>query len=121
MCRAFLYKFGVKDMALIDCPSCSKKISDKAQSCQHCDMTLETVNAEDIARKQNLKMYLKNQKIQTQSMVAMLLFVAGFGFMYWGEAQPGGLQHNLAVGCSIIGFAWYIVNRVRLIMLKRTD
>jgi hypothetical protein len=108
-------------MALVDCPSCSKKISDKAQNCPHCDFTLGTVNVEDIARKQNFNLYLKNQNIQTQSMIAMLLFVAGFGFMYWGAAEPGGLQHNLAIGLAIIGFVWYIVNRVRLIMLKRSD
>ena len=108
-------------MALIDCPSCSKKISDKAQSCQHCDFTLGTVNAEDIARKKNLSNYLKSQNVQTQSMFAMLLFVAGFGFMYWGGAAPGGLQHNVAIGLLVIGFVWYIVNRVRLIFLKRSD
>lgn len=108
-------------MALIDCPSCSKKISDKAQSCQHCDFNLGTADTEDIARKQSLNRYLKNQKIQTQSMIAMLLFVTGFGFMYWGGAEPGGLQHNLAIGLSIVGFIWYIVNRVRLILLKRSD
>ena len=108
-------------MALIECPSCNKKISDKASSCQHCDFSIGTVDAEDIVRKKNLNRYLKSQKIQTQSMVAMLLFVAGFGFMYWRNAQPGEMQHNLAIGVAIIGFIWYIVNRVRLIMLKRTD
>jgi hypothetical protein len=108
-------------MALINCPSCRKKISDKAQSCQHCDFALGTVNAEDIERKKNLNIYFKNQRIQTQSMIAMLLFVAGFGFMYWGAAEPGGLQHNLAIGITVVGFVWYIVNRVRLIILKRSD
>ena len=108
-------------MALIDCPSCSKKMSDKAQNCQHCGFGLGTADAEDIARKKSLNNYLKNQKIQTQSMIAMLIFVAGFGFMYWGGAVPGELQHNLAIGLTIIGFIWYIVNRVRLIMLKRSD
>jgi hypothetical protein len=108
-------------MALIGCPTCNKKISDKAQSCQHCGLSLGSADAEDIARKQSLNKYLKNQKIQTQSMFAMLLFVAGFGFMYWGGAVPGGLQHNLAIGLSIVGFVWYIVNRVRLILLKRSD
>ena len=108
-------------MALIDCPSCSKKISDKAQTCQHCDFKLGTVNAEDITRKQNLNKYLKSQKIQIQSMLAMLLFVSGFGFMYWGGASPEGVQYNLAIGLSVLGFVWYIVNRVRLIILKRSD
>jgi hypothetical protein len=108
-------------MALIDCPSCGKKMSDKAQSCQHCGFGLGTADSEDIARKQSLNKYLKTQKVQTQSMIAMLLFVAGFGFMYWGNAEPGGMQHNLAIGASILGFVWYIVNRVRLILLKRSD
>ncbi|WP_299075349.1 hypothetical protein [uncultured Paraglaciecola sp.] len=108
-------------MALIDCPSCNKKISDKAQNCQHCGFTLGTASAEDLARKKSLNLYLKNQKIQTQSMIAMLLFVAGFGFMYWGGALPGDLQHSLAIGVAIIGFVWYIINRVRLIMLKRSN
>ena len=108
-------------MALIDCPSCSKKISDKAQTCQHCDFTLGTVNADDIARKRNLNKYLKNQNIQMQSMIAMLLFVSGFGFMYWGGASPEGLQYNLAIGLSVLRFVWYIANRVRLIILKRSD
>ncbi|WP_289028522.1 hypothetical protein [uncultured Paraglaciecola sp.] len=108
-------------MALIDCPSCGKRISDKAQSCQHCNFTLGEATSEDIARKQNLNKYLKGQRIQTQSMVAMLLFVAGFGFMYWGGAIPGELQHTIAIGATIIGFVWYIVNRVRLVFLKRSD
>ncbi|MFT2091284.1 hypothetical protein [Paraglaciecola sp. 2405UD69-4] len=108
-------------MALIDCPSCSKKISDKAQTCQHCGFTLGDASAEDLARKKNLNKYLKGQRIQTQSMIAMLLFVAGFGFMYWGGAVPGELQHTAAMGVTVIGFVWYIVNRVRLVFLKRAD
>lgn len=108
-------------MALIDCPSCNKKISDKAKSCQHCGLELGAVSNEDVARKQGLNKFLQVQRLQTQSMIAMLLFVAGFGFMYWGGAEPGDLQHNSAVGVTIIGFVWYIINRVRLLFLKRSD
>ena len=108
-------------MALVNCPSCSKKISDKIKSCQHCGLSLGTADAEDIARKENLNQYLKNQSVQMQSMVAMLLFVAGFGFMYWGGAVPGGLQYNIAIGLTVIGFVWYIINRVRLVFLKRSN
>ena len=56
-----------------------------------------------------------------QSMLAMILFVAGFGFMYWGGAAPGGLQYNIAIGLTFVGFVWYIINRVRLVFLKRSD
>ncbi|QCZ93358.1 zinc ribbon domain-containing protein [Salinimonas iocasae] len=106
-------------MALIDCPSCSKKISDKADSCPHCGFGLADASSEDILRKQQLKKFQKLQSIQNQSMFAMLLFVAGFGFMYWGGSAKGDLQYNLAVLSVVVGFIWYIVNRVRILIIKR--
>ena len=106
-------------MALTDCPSCNKKVSDKAKLCPHCNFAVGDASAEDILRKQNLQKFQKKQSVQNQSLVAMLLFIAGFGFMYWGGTQPGDLQHNLAIVASVIGFVWYIVNRVRLALLKR--
>ncbi|MGJ8682588.1 hypothetical protein [Paraglaciecola sp.] len=108
-------------MALVDCPSCNKKISDKAKTCQHCEFSFGEASPEDIARKRNLNLYLKKQQVQTQSMIAMLLFVGGFGFMYWGGVSADDFQYKIAVGVSIIGFVWYLVNRVRLVFLKRTD
>jgi hypothetical protein len=108
-------------MALIDCPSCGKKISDKAQSCQHCEFTISQASPEDLARKNSLKKYLQRQGIQNQSMLAMLLFVGGFGFMYWGGVTQEDLQFKLAFAVAVIGFVWYIVNRVRLVFLKKSD
>lgn len=108
-------------MALIDCPSCGKKISDKAPSCQYCEFEIGQANPDDIARKNALKKYLKRQSVQNQSMLAMLLFVGGFGFMYWGGVTQEDIQFKLAFAVSVIGFIWYIVNRVRLLFLKKTD
>lgn len=108
-------------MALIDCPSCGKKISSKAQTCSHCGFAFGNASSEDLVRKQNLRKFQQIQSVQTQSMVAMLLFITGFAFMYWGGAQPGDTQHTVAIGCSVVGFGWYIINRVRLIFLKRKD
>ncbi|GAB3033484.1 zinc ribbon domain-containing protein [Bowmanella dokdonensis] len=130
-------------MALIDCPSCNKKISDKASQCQHCGFAIGKASDEDILRKQRLQKFKKTQSIQTQSMVAMLMFVAGFAILYWGDSAPsefecefalnliknggplclwhGQLQYNLAIGCSLIGFVWYVVNRVRLIFIRKSD
>ena len=107
-------------MALTNCPSCNKKISDKSPVCPHCDFAIGSASKEDIQRKQGLNKYKKQQRIQNQSLVAMLLFIAGFGFMYWGGTQPGDTQHNVALGMCIIGFVWYIVNRVRLVFIKRS-
>lgn len=106
-------------MALIDCPSCSKKISDKAPSCSHCGFAVGSASEEDIVRKQQMLRFTKIQSLQNQSMLAMLMFVSGFGLWYWGGEQPSDLQQNATVGCSIIGFVWYLVNRARLVILKR--
>ena len=106
-------------MALIDCPSCNKKISDKTTSCQHCGFAMGEATSEDVLRKQQLNKFKKRHSIQNQSMLAMLLFVAGFGFMYWGGANKEDLQYNLAMLATLVGFIWYIVNRVRLLILKR--
>ena len=106
-------------MALTDCPSCNKKISDKSEECPHCQFRVGDASAEDVLRKQRLQRYKKKQSIQNQSLLAVLLFVAGFGFMYWGGTKPGDIQHNLAILAAVAGFMWYVVNRVRLVIIKR--
>lgn len=106
-------------MAITACPSCKKPISDKAPSCPHCGFNIGSATAEDLERKASLQRFQQMQKLQNQSLVAILLFVAGFGFMYWGGVQPGDLQHNLALMTTIVGFVWYGINRVRITLAKR--
>lgn len=108
-------------MALTDCPSCNKTISDKSKVCPHCDFAVGDASGEDLQRKKSLQRFKKQHSIQNQSMLAMLMFIAGFGFMYWGGTQPGEMQHSMAIASSVVGFVWYIVNRVRLIFIKRAD
>lgn len=106
-------------MAITACPSCSKPISDKAKSCSHCGFNIGSASAEDIERKAKLSHYKVMQKLQNQSMLAILLFIMGFGFIYWGGSEPGDIQYNLSIATAIIGFVWYAVNRVRLVLVKR--
>lgn len=108
-------------MALINCPSCNKKTSDKAQACPHCGFGVGDATSEDIERKRGLKKFQKLQSIQNQSLIAILLFVAGFGFMYWGGVNTGETQYNLAILCSVVGFVWYVINRIRIVMVKRSS
>ena len=35
----------VKSMAVINCPSCKKKISDKAKNCSHCQLDLTELDS----------------------------------------------------------------------------
>ncbi|WP_394174511.1 hypothetical protein [Thalassotalea litorea] len=106
-------------MALVNCPNCSKKISSLAKSCDHCHIELSDMDTEQRLNMKRMKKIEQSQKLMNQSMVAMLLFCAGIGSMFWGEPEPGSMQYNLATGAGVIGFVWYLVNRVRMIILKR--
>ncbi len=107
-------------MALINCPGCAKRISSKAAVCSHCSLVLENVTEEKRLTMQKMSTIDKSSRIMNQSMLAMLLFCGGFGFMFWGDPEPASWQNTTAIGATVIGFIWYIVNRVRLILLKRS-
>ncbi|MGB3727285.1 MAG: hypothetical protein WA981_16155 [Glaciecola sp.] len=110
-------------MAIISCPACNKPISDKAKSCSHCHYEFGSASAEDIKRKLSLQRYNKVQKIQNQSMLAMLLFIIGCYFVFLGDFsndEQGMLMYNASVAVTTIGFIWYAVNRVRITLAKRS-
>ncbi|WP_371379292.1 hypothetical protein [Thalassotalea aquiviva] len=106
-------------MALIECPNCTKKMSSKAAVCSHCNTVVADMTQEQRENQQRIHKIEQSQKLMTHSMIAMLLFCAGFGFMFWGQPAPDSWQYGLATGSAVFGFVWYIVNRVRLILMKR--
>ncbi len=109
-------------MAIISCPACSKPISDKAKSCSHCKYEFGSASAEDIQRKLSLKRYKKLQKLQNQSMLAILLFIVGCYFVFLGDFpnnENGLLMYNASIFVTTLGFIWYAINRVRITLAKR--
>ncbi len=106
---------------LTDCPACKKKISDKATTCNHCGFGVGAADADDVLRKEKMARHQRHQSLQTQSFLAVLVFIAGFGFMYWGQPEVGGTQHSSAMLACIVGFIWYVINRVRILLSKRSS
>tara|TARA_R110000744_G_scaffold131501_2_gene239615 strand:+ start:492 stop:821 length:330 start_codon:yes stop_codon:yes gene_type:complete len=106
-------------MAVINCPSCKKKISDKVKSCNHCQLDLTALDADKIASLQRVSTVEKSQQLMNHSFIAMLLFCGGFLFLYWHDAQPGTWQYVVAIASTILGFVLYIITRVRLLLTKR--
>lgn len=109
------------NMAVINCPNCKKKISDKAKSCSHCNIELHNLDEDKMNNIRQVNMIKQSQTIMTHSFIAMLLFCGGFLLMYWQDLQPGTWQYLSAITCTVIGFILYIVTRVRLILLKRSS
>ena len=106
-------------MAVINCPSCKKKISDKAKSCSHCNLVIAGVDQEQLQNIKQINAINLQQSLMTHSFIAMLLFCGGFLFLYWEDAQSGSWQYITAMTSTFLGFALYMVTRVRLILIKR--
>ena len=106
-------------MAVINCPSCKKKISDKAKTCEHCQLDLTVLDADKIASLKRVSVVVKSQQLMNHSFIAMLLFCGGFLFLYSQDAQPGTWQYVVSIASAILGFILYLITRVRLILIKR--
>ncbi|WP_111976391.1 zinc ribbon domain-containing protein [Algibacillus agarilyticus] len=105
-------------MALIACPKCRKRISDKAESCQHCHEVL-VGDPEKIRTGARIKRIEKSARLMTYSFFALIMFIAGIAYsgMYaetgaswdkWGSQIVSG-----------VGFIWYIVLRVQIMLFKK--
>ena len=72
-------------MAVINCPKCRKKISDKAKTCQHCETSFDDMSAEKLQNIKKVNLIETSQKLMNYSMIAMLLFCGGFLFYRHGK------------------------------------
>ncbi|MBA6342492.1 zinc ribbon domain-containing protein [Colwellia sp. MB02u-10] len=106
-------------MAVINCPKCKKKISDKAKTCEHCQLDLTVLDADKIASLKRVSVVAKSQQLMNHSFIAMLLFCGGFLFLYSQDAQPGTWQYVVSIASAVLGFILYLITRVRLILIKR--
>ena len=65
------------------------------------------------------KQFDKVQSLVTQSMLALVLFLLGFGLMYWWHPEHGSYQQIIASAAIGIGFCWYMITRARILFLKK--
>lgn len=106
-------------MAVINCPDCKKKLSDKAKQCNHCGLPLNELDSEKIANLNHVNRINQAQRLMNYSFIAMLLFCGGFLFMFWDNVEQGTWQHTLAMVSTVLGFILYIVIRIKLLFFKR--
>lgn len=108
-------------MAVINCPNCKKKISNKATSCSHCQIDLTDLNEEKLLSMKSASLAERQQTLMNHSFIAMLLFCGGFLFLFWDNAQPGSWQYATATASTGLGFIFYLVTRVRILLLKKSS
>lgn len=108
-------------MAVINCPACNKKVSDKAANCPHCNIEIANVTGDRLAHIKKVNRIQKSQTLLNHSFIAMLLFCSGFLGLFWYDNQAGSWQYLLSVTACTLGFFGYIITRIRLIMHKRSS
>lgn len=106
-------------MAIVSCPHCRKKISDKAAACVHCGEQFGQVSAEEMQKLQREKKLKLGESLNNQAMLAMLIFLSSFIWYYYRTPEPESLELNLVYFTMILGCAWYMVTKVRIVMYKR--
>ncbi|MEM0516325.1 MULTISPECIES: hypothetical protein [Pseudoalteromonas] len=106
-------------MAIISCPQCQKSISDKHKVCPHCNAAVGEMDEQTQHRLAARTKLQQHQSLMNQSFVALILFLGGFLVLYWQHPVPGSWQQNACYAAIAIGVVWYLVNRVRLVFLKR--
>lgn len=95
-------------------------MSSRAEVCPHCGYSKSGATVADHDRKERHKQFLKIQSINNHAALSVLLFVLGFAYMYWGGANPSQTEYYVALSVSGLGFVLYIINRIRMVMAKRS-
>ena len=113
-------------MALINCPSCKQRISDKSKTCSHCDfnfqsgVTAEGETPEQLESKNKIKRLKKRYSLQMQAMAGIILFLLGIVLWYFvGDKGFSKMSHFVELGTALFGGLWYLLTRVRLILFKK--
>ena len=106
-------------MAVISCPGCNEKISDKSKFCTHCHIDLTELDIDQMQRLRNVNFIKKSQSLMNHSFIAMLFFCGGFLAMFSESVPRESWQYSVAMACTILGFIFYLVTRVRGLLLKK--
>ncbi|WP_028115302.1 hypothetical protein [Ferrimonas senticii] len=105
-------------MALIHCAACGKKISSRAGACPHCGFSISD-DPEKQAQAARIRAIKTQQQLMNHSFVALLLFVAGFAIWWWGGAPQDNWRQPVGIGSMALGFVFYLVTRIRIVLNKR--
>ncbi|MCU4677164.1 zinc ribbon domain-containing protein [Catenovulum sp. 2E275] len=106
-------------MALMHCPKCDKKISDKAESCQFCQHVL-VADPEKIESERRINRIKKSSNLMTQSFIALILFIGGLAYTAWYTDDGTSNDKIIAQVVTAISFVWYLVTRIRIMLFKRS-
>jgi len=106
-------------MAIVSCPFCGKKVSNKAATCQHCGAGLTDVSPEQLMKVERDRRMAKAQSINNHAMIAIVVFLGSVLYLYYKEPLVETVQWYatyISLGAGALG---YMISKVRMVMHKR--
>lgn len=105
-------------MALINCPNCGKKVSSKAEVCNHCHTSLTDNSPERNAvlakRKHNKRVLM----VSNLSLVTLIMFLAGAFIVFYLQPDQDDILSTLGIAGLAVGSIGYMGVRTWLMFLK---
>lgn len=106
-------------MAIISCPYCQQKVSDKAAVCGKCGGNLADVSPEQLERFSRDKRLAQSQNLNNQAMIALVIFLGSFCWYYYRVPEQDSLELHAVNACMVLGCLWYVVTKARIVLFKR--
>jgi uncharacterized membrane protein YvbJ len=112
-------------MAIISCPSCGQRISDKAKTCSHCGynqvigVDSDGRTLEQLAQLEKLNHMKKRNRFQMLAMSGIIIFLLGTALWYFGGQGFETLADFIEISLIALGALLYLGARVALILIKK--
>lgn len=106
-------------MAIINCPGCGRRISDKSTFCAHCELPLDEMSQEDVNRLKLRRWRRRVFQAKNATYLAMTALVVGA--LWWWLAEPQGWEMPppvVAIVLAALGAVGYVGARGWLFWLK---
>lgn len=102
-------------MALINCPECSKQISDQAQSCVNCGVAIASARESSGSGTHLTTTQETSKRLKGHTIFSVLLFFVGLSAqMSSPEVAPGDTVPIWPPTMMALGLFWYLVTRFRI-------
>jgi len=102
-------------MALIECPECTKMVSDKATQCMNCGVSIANAAESSAAGARLTTTQSTSKKLKAHTMLAVLVFLAGLSLQFsLPETAPEDPGPIWPAAMMAIGLIWYVVTRARI-------
>ena len=104
-------------MALINCPECKQKVSDKAPACPGCGCPIASSGEVRATGAPITTTQTTSKRLKLHSLGAALLLIVGVVWFLGNMAevdQSGGVPSPVPRFLMIGGFIWFIVTRFRV-------